>query len=489
MALYEVGTYYDSNNQLTDVFVSGNYAYLTALEQHKLLIIDISDKTNPTLKGSVIDTTYMQNPRGVYVSGNYAYVTGNATHSLCIVDISIKTNPTVVGGLIDAVNFNGAFDVIVDGNYAYVSGNSSNSLAVIDISNKTNPSLSDSIIDDTQLDGIKRIVKSGNYVYVSAYDNNAMTVVNVSDPANISIEGSLSDMVNMRGSHGIDVSGNYVYVTGVNSCSFAIIDISDKANPSLSGSLIDTTDLSQSFGVWIDGNYAFVCDDGDIKTWKTAIIDITTKTAPVKYVPTYKSDTRKLPYNITGISNTRYIYIAAGRYISAQGWLIILKRIGGKCVISPVITGRGYSYTLGNIEYFLGSNNAKILKFKDEIYSDDEKLIRCYWQSKPIDSSEQYPELKNQLKTWDRINLKYKDLTTNTVIHCTISIDGGASWIPTNPVTVGTGDNTIKTTCFDFHETSEYLIIKIQHNSTNKDFRIIELQVEFTPRGDARLYS
>jgi hypothetical protein len=78
-----------------------------------LHIIDISDPSNPTLKG-LYDTP--GDAYGVAVSGNYAYVADRYS-GLQIIDISNPSNPTFKGSY-DTPE--GARGVALSGNYAYV---------------------------------------------------------------------------------------------------------------------------------------------------------------------------------------------------------------------------------------------------------------------------------------------------------------------------------------------------------------------------------
>jgi len=76
-----LGQYQDNENYAaaSDVYVSGNYAYV-ANNELGLKIINVSDPANPTLAGSYNTGSAM----GVYVSGNYAYV-ANGTAGLQII--------------------------------------------------------------------------------------------------------------------------------------------------------------------------------------------------------------------------------------------------------------------------------------------------------------------------------------------------------------------------------------------------------------------
>jgi hypothetical protein len=70
-----------------DVFVSGNYAYIAGADSDTFAIVDVSNKTSPSVVSYLINATVMDNPTGVFVSGKYAYVTGSSSNSLVVIDI------------------------------------------------------------------------------------------------------------------------------------------------------------------------------------------------------------------------------------------------------------------------------------------------------------------------------------------------------------------------------------------------------------------
>src|SRR5579859_314988 len=65
----------------SDVFIQGQYAYVTSPLNHSLGIIDITLPGAPQHKGSITDEidTYLGEPRGLFVAGNYAYTTSGGT--------------------------------------------------------------------------------------------------------------------------------------------------------------------------------------------------------------------------------------------------------------------------------------------------------------------------------------------------------------------------------------------------------------------------
>jgi len=99
------------------VFVSGDYAYLAAGWGGDFHVIDISDPENPSLTGTLnIPGTSVGD---VFVQGNYAYVTAGG---LKIIDVSNPANPMLSASYYTP---NSASSVSGSGNYVYVADGTS----------------------------------------------------------------------------------------------------------------------------------------------------------------------------------------------------------------------------------------------------------------------------------------------------------------------------------------------------------------------------
>ncbi|MFH1422925.1 MAG: PKD domain-containing protein [Planctomycetota bacterium] len=143
---------YDMQGEAKNVYVKGNYAYVIDWDSG-LLIIDISDPSNPTLSGSY----NKQHIESVCVSGNYAYLTDSS--ALQILNISDTSNPILVG----SYNTPGqSVSVYLSGNYAYVSDFLG--LRIFNISDPLNATLAGSY--DT-LGSAWYTYVNGNYAYVA----------------------------------------------------------------------------------------------------------------------------------------------------------------------------------------------------------------------------------------------------------------------------------------------------------------------------------
>lgn len=247
-------------NGARNVHVAGNFAYVACADGDSLAIVDITDPTAPVFVGSLVDGADMNFPTAVYVVGNYAYIGASISHSLSIIDIRDPANPTLKGRLIDAVNMNRVSDVYVVGNFAYVSAEVGDSLAVVDVSDPTNPVLRDTLVDAVNLDSARGLFVVGNHAYVASFAADSLSVIDISDPDNIVLTGSVLSSAFLNGATGIFVSGNFAYVSGGDR--ITIVDVSDKTTPVIVESLQDVTNLGSVSGIHVAGKYIYAASRG-----------------------------------------------------------------------------------------------------------------------------------------------------------------------------------------------------------------------------------
>jgi hypothetical protein len=252
------------------VCVSGNYAYVAAVFDDGLSVINVSNPASPTEEGYIQDKSQpngtasaFDQPLNVFVSGDYAYVTCHGEgDGLSIINISDPSNPTQEGyiqdnshnGTATALHYPDA--VWVTGNYAYVITSADDSLSVIDISNSSNPVEVGYILDDESpetgekaahcLDLPIGLYVSGNYAYVGSRFDSALTIIDISDPTSLVEVGYIQDndpivdndetdypageATALWYANGVFVSGNYAYVASYEDA-VSVIDISDPTDP------------------------------------------------------------------------------------------------------------------------------------------------------------------------------------------------------------------------------------------------------------------
>ncbi len=127
---FETRTIYPTFDKAQGIFVRGNYAYV-ADGFAGLVILDISDITNPVLVGVYNTPGYALR---VYVVDNLAYV-ADSYGGLRIIDVSDVSNPHEIG---HHQTPGYARDVVVKNGYAYVADNEGG-LLIFDVTDPSNP--------------------------------------------------------------------------------------------------------------------------------------------------------------------------------------------------------------------------------------------------------------------------------------------------------------------------------------------------------------
>ncbi len=328
-------------NGASDVFISGDYAYVANAPAGALTIFDISDPTNPTHEGAITGAgspNYLWWANSVFVSGDYAYVTSSADAALTIFDISDPTNPTHEGVITGAGSPNYLdypSSVFVNGDYAYVASNDDDALTIFDISNPTNPTHEGAITgvgSPNYLWWANSVFVSGDYAYVTSSADTALTIFDISDPTNPTHEGSITGVGSpnyLNSANSVFVSGDYAYVTSWSDDALSIFDISDPTNPTHKGSITGSGPpnyLDYPRSVFVEGDYAFVASWGDDAL---TIFDISDPTNP-----THEG-------SITGVGSPNYLNGANSVFVSGDYAFVVSEKDGALSIFeistSPVI--------------------------------------------------------------------------------------------------------------------------------------------------------
>jgi hypothetical protein len=207
--LVEVG-FMDGNHSIIDVFVSGDYSYLSD-GPDGLYILDTSDPALPI----VISRDSTSSVSDVDIEGDYAYL-ACSTSQLRVLNVSDPSHPTQVS----SITVGNAVSVDVVDTVAYVaSGNGLHIVSVADI---------DSLYEVGFLgvDFLKQIVVAGGYAYL-ACGFDGMRIIDVSEP---SMPAEVSRIEARDWTTGVDVSGNYAYMAD-GYAGVRVIDVSDPSHP------------------------------------------------------------------------------------------------------------------------------------------------------------------------------------------------------------------------------------------------------------------
>ncbi len=289
---------------VNDVEVVGNLAY--AAIGRRLVILDVSDDTNPVEIGSL---NIMAGVEGVAVRDGYAFLGAHKPYKFCVADVSDPTNPVLV-----SVSSEGPFshDVQLYGDLAYVR-DTTGQLRVVNVADPLNVvSLGGELLAD-----VAAIVIVGDLLYVGTEPLCCEADLNIynlaSDPLNPVLLGS----VNGTGERttALAIEGDYAYLVmghGGSLSSLKVVDISNPASPTI----VDT-----QFGfVWardvaVSGGYAYVADSTRFSNQKNlndwaltkglAIYDLADPTN-LELVATFKTHG-----NVTGVEivgNRAYVH-------------------------------------------------------------------------------------------------------------------------------------------------------------------------------------
>ena len=241
---FEVG-YYDTPSSAHAVDLSGGYAYVADFDAG-LRVVDISDPSNPFEVG-FYDT--LGESRGVDVSGEYAYLADGGT-GLRIISISNPYNPIEVGNY-DTPGT--AYDVRVSGGYAYIAD--LHAMRVINISNPSNPIEQGVLGYGTPLVTALVYSSTEDYVYV-AIGEYGLDLVDVSNKSNPHPHGTCNTPGNAVG---VDVLSGYIYGADSN-FGLRIVDVNDPDVPMEVG-FYSGFGPTMAQNVTVAGGYAFVADD------------------------------------------------------------------------------------------------------------------------------------------------------------------------------------------------------------------------------------
>ncbi len=255
------------NHEGIDVFISGDYAYLSWHEftgsGNGLFILDISNRFEVTLTGSL----NIQSGK-IAVGGNYAYIAGDS--SLQIIDISDPANPAIAGSCLTP-DMGGA--ISLSGNFVYTTGND---LLIIDIDDPANPVLVQSYDTPGSAGGV---FISADYAYVCWADQPdfGLEIIDVSDPRNPEFAGRYYLSIYATD---VFVSGIYAYLADDD---LQIIDISEPSNPVFISSRYTRDDTRY---VSVSGDYAYAMsmawsDDREYGMGGIEIIDVSIPSNPI----------------------------------------------------------------------------------------------------------------------------------------------------------------------------------------------------------------
>ena len=272
---------------------NGSKAYV-ADWSNGLVIVDISDPSNPTKLGSY-NTKGSSHSVALSSDGSKAYV-ADGFNGLVILDISNPAHPTKLGSYGTAGT---ARHVILssDSTKAYLA-DWEDGLVILDISNPAHPTKLASYDTAGKSMGIT-LSSDGTKAYV-ADDTNGLVIVDISDPAHPTKLGSCDTAGN---AYNVTLSsdGTKAYVADWEN-GLVILDISDPAHPTKLGSY-DTAGGSFSVTISSDNTKTYLADT----TNDLVIVDTSDPAHPTK-LGSYKIAIGAV-YGVTLSSDGTKIYV------------------------------------------------------------------------------------------------------------------------------------------------------------------------------------
>lgn len=229
------------------VDLAGQYAYVAA-GQAGLLVVDLSDPTQPALVGSLL---MAGNANDVQVAGNLAYVAAGSG-GLVIVDVSSPSSPQRLGF---RATPGAATEVAVSGDRAYVVDEGG--LRIFDVGVPTAPTL----LGGLDLPGRSRAVAAVDSLAVVGSTGAGIFVVDVSDPGAPLVLGSTHTRQNAQ-THvaGLAVRGRTVYVADGADLTLGGLRLIDFQEPRLPVVVGTTSDAFGLTGVAVDRSVVVASD-------------------------------------------------------------------------------------------------------------------------------------------------------------------------------------------------------------------------------------
>lgn len=167
------------------VKVSGNNACLTYQNSNVFQIINISNPAVPTIVGNTTSGFWLTD---ITISGNYAYVLNNAG-TLEVIDISNPASPNNVTNVATGSN---PYAIYITGIYASVVCAGSNTMQVFNISNPLAPTLIGTLTNGLSFP--QSVIISENFAYI-CNDNNSLTVAQLFCNNELSIDPVTNEVI------------------------------------------------------------------------------------------------------------------------------------------------------------------------------------------------------------------------------------------------------------------------------------------------------
>ncbi|MFA6424305.1 MAG: hypothetical protein WCV83_03275 [Candidatus Magasanikbacteria bacterium] len=362
--------YWDSTN--------GRLGVGTSAPSQKLHITDgtflIDTPTNPTIVGSLTDTTNYITGAIMAVSGKYAFTVSQIVEfsslkgMLIVTDVSNPTKPVIAatstGGLSQNININ---SISVVGKNAYLLGSNSTGdtqFNVFDISDPISPSPLGSI-DNSLPSNLKSIHMSGQYAYAVSGNSSTgtLSIIDINNGDSPAVVGAVDSFSQSFLAHvnSVFVSGKYAYMTigtsTIPSVTTGTIIKKDISSPSLTINISNNNLIRNSSeqsilagvnDIFVSGRYAYV-SISNATTGTVAIIDVSASNGfdnNTNYIKGYVSSTADQTL-LVGANSIQVFGNYA--YVTASSSLVV---VDISSTTAPYVIGSISNSSLKNISSF-----------------------------------------------------------------------------------------------------------------------------------------
>jgi hypothetical protein len=236
----------------TDLFVEGDYAYVTAcnFDFSGIKVIDVSNPMQPLEIGS-FQTSGM--PQSIYVTNNIAYIADKM--ALLIYDVIDPDSPTELGSYAPQSGMALIHHVTVHGYYVYIT-DAEFGIRVLDASDFSQIEEVASIPHDLTDAYFSPMIVSGDLLYYmqnTDFSDNTLVIVDISEPT-IPVKIASHNMPGSFWFTGLDYDEGYACIAAVSS-GLKIVYVS---NPSSIEEVGCYKPHATAFGMAVSGDYAFI---------------------------------------------------------------------------------------------------------------------------------------------------------------------------------------------------------------------------------------
>jgi hypothetical protein len=296
---------------IEDVFIEGDYAYLPCREGQRLTICSIKDPANPRVVSSFTNDE-LDHAAGCAINGNVIYLASQTNHRLLVIDATDKSALRLIGTVLIGEPGKGVlYKVAYRDGYCYVAHLTAKKLFVVDVRDPIQPVVVGSVAVTTENDGPFSVLLHGDYALVGTIfgHRNRLAVVNVKIPARPQL------VTQVFGSAIGHTSGQVVdrlfFAVNWDRNAFLVFDVADTGNPKLYAQLVDKR-LGNPNRCVVSGNRAYlpmVTGDG------VAILDIADPKTP-RFLTSFRDPLFKKTYGIAVRDNLLFVGAREGNSLT-----------------------------------------------------------------------------------------------------------------------------------------------------------------------------